>query len=77
MEKGQRTAAALGGCTDYSDSRTAVLGAYSSVTETYRRFCDLWQKHGESYLDVWRKQKVSLDQWLYFCVACTDLKLKT
>lgn len=62
---------------EYEKLRKAVLNAYVSVPETYRRkFHELRRHAGESYLDLWRKQEVIFDRWINSCEAYDYKKLK-
>lgn len=62
---------------EYEDVRKAVLAAYGSVPEAYRKkFRALRRKPGESYLDLWRKQGVALERWLNSCSAFDYTQLK-
>ena len=65
--KAQRAAAAIDVSLElgYGDMKIAILEAYGSTPETYRRqFMELKRQRGESYLDVWRKLDIALERWL-------------
>lgn len=72
--KAQHALAALEGAfaLDYDAVKEAVLTAYGSVPDEYRKkFRSHRRKGGESHLDLYRRLQILMTRWVTACEATT------